>query len=215
MLKYAELRDKASEKYERASVRAKSIITSARSRVRERIEENRAEEKRVRPSEGFLDVQLTNGWREVRNEINEVGKLEFETHQKRIHEQDGDFYTVTIETPAVESQEGIEYLEEIAEDVVNETDEEQAMMEAELKRMNRDLTETVPHVSLTINYVYAGYLNEESDVQVPTQKPAHRVQYEVDGVDEAEERVQELIEEYDLSEIEDLLEEADEKELLA
>lgn len=87
MLKYAEIKDKAYNKF-----------AEARLKIQNRIEEYRAEEKRKLESKGTLDVEFTNNWRERVNRVNENDELVFEAYHKKIRQYDGDNYVLNIRT---------------------------------------------------------------------------------------------------------------------
>jgi len=57
--------------------------------------------------------------------------------------------------------------------------------------------------------LFATEEDEQSDVQVPFQRPVVRVEYDVEDVYEIEEIVQSIIDEYDKKRIDEMLEEED------
>lgn len=122
MLKYEEMRDIVQTKFQGARIKAEE-------KVKNRIEENRAEEQINVDSDGVLDIEFSNYWREHVNEIKD-GTLVFESSHKKIREQDGKFYVVNLRTPncVLEQEESArendEEESEQEEDEADETDEE-------------------------------------------------------------------------------------------
>jgi hypothetical protein len=245
MLKYAEIRDTVSNK-----------LAGAKVKIKDRIERNRAEEKRTVESEGTLDVEYTNNWRERVNCVNENDELEFETYHKKIHGVDGDYYVLNVKTPNLdtslepeedgeengeenqdaegEDQDGNDEHVESEEDDVEVTvtveddkgrsrsldvrlgdeeddEEDEDEQEDEKERLGANAVE---ELYLDVAVLFADEHEDDENVHVPYQRPVLREVYEVEDIYEAEDIVEQLIKEYDGDRIDEMLEKADEDDVL-
>jgi flagellar biosynthesis GTPase FlhF len=88
MLKYVELRDAF-----------KTKVSGVKIKIQNRIERNRADEKKRFESRGTLNVEYTNNWRQHVNYLNDEDRLVFEASHRKIRETDGEYYVVNIRTP--------------------------------------------------------------------------------------------------------------------
>ena len=106
MFKFAELRETYQNKKHGLKIKirnlreksAREYASDAKGKVKKRVEENRAEEQVKIKSNGPLNLEYTNNWRESVNRFNDDGRLEFECYFKRIKGQSGDFYVFNLRT---------------------------------------------------------------------------------------------------------------------
>ena len=74
-------------------------LGSVRSSIQERIEENRAEDKVKVMSDGPVELEYVNNWREDVNQINDDERLEFQCRFKKIKKESGEFFVFNLRTP--------------------------------------------------------------------------------------------------------------------